>query len=140
MLCCAVLSHFSYLTDPILRSIIQSCLPKTHHPAPHAQSRLSPSGRRTAAILPLAAFDGDDFLLGIWEVESIPTHTSRIAVLIAVVEFRTPKFGREYAVWEELCDEATYAAGGGVYGCVFEASGLGEEEVVDCCWGWLGVT
>jgi hypothetical protein len=140
MLCCAVLSHFPYLIGPTLRSIIQSCLPKTHHPAPHARSRFSPSGRGTAAILPLASFDGDAFLLGIWEAKPIPTHTSRIAVFIAVVKLRAPKFGRENAIGEELCNEATYAARGGVYSCVFEASGLGEEEVVDCCWGELGVT
>jgi hypothetical protein len=87
----------------------------------------------------LAALDYHAFLLWIREVESISTHTSRIAVLIPVVEFCTPEIGREDAVWEELCDEAAHAAGGGVYGCIFEAAGLREEEVVDCCWGWWGV-
>jgi hypothetical protein len=140
MLCYAVLSHFPYLIGPILRSIIQSGLPKTHHSAPHTWSRFSPFGRGTGAILPLASFDGDAFLLGIREAKPVPTHTSRIAVFIAIVKLRAPKFGREYAIGEEFCNEATYAAGGGVYGCVFEASGLGEEEVVDCCWGELGVT
>jgi len=41
------------------------------------------------------------------------------------VELGAPEFGREDAVWEELCDEAAYATGGGVYGCVFEAASLG---------------
>ncbi len=113
-----------------------SCLPHPHHPPPYSRPRFPPSGSSSLANSPLTgAFDGYDFLLWIREAETIPSHASSVAVLILVVEFRAPEFRRQDAVWEEFVDQPAYTAGGGVYGCIFEAPGFGEEEVVDCCWG-----
>jgi hypothetical protein len=119
----------------MLNHLIRSCFPKARHPAPQSWARFSPSLRCTATIPPLAPFDGNTFLLWIREAEPIPTYASCITILVSSVEFRATEFGRKDAVWEELCDEAANTAGGGVYSCIFEAAGLGEEEVVDCCWG-----